>query len=313
MLLTASGLVSACEVAHPRLPEVPALATPRVLAVRTGGRVVAVPIEEYVLGSVIAEVSPLNQTPEVVDRVFHVQAVLARTYASAHVNRHRAEGFDLCDTSHCQLYAPGRLRTSRFASTARLAVQQTTGLVLAYSQRPIDALFHADCGGHTTGADAVWGGPQVPYLVPASDSLPSAAHREWTTTIAVDDLQSALNVDSRTRVGRKLSGIEIQKRDISGRASELVLAGDTPRIVRGEDLRAAINQRLGERAIQSTRFSVRHSGKTFVFRGTGFGHGVGLCQLGAAARARRGESVEEILSAYFKGARLARAREGGRS
>lgn len=309
MLFTAGGLVSACHVAHPHVPEMPALVAPRQLSVRTGGRIATVPLEEYVIGSVIAEVAPVTDAPDTVGRIFQLQAVLARTYAAAHVGRHRAEGFDLCDSSHCQLYAPARLRTSRFAASARAAVQVTRGVLLAYAQRPIDALFHADCGGQTAAADAVWGGPRVPYLLSASDGVPSATHREWTTTISTEDLQLALNADARTRVGRKLNGVEVQKRDTSGRAGELLLEGDTRRTVRGEDLRAAINVKLGDKTIQSTRFNVKRSGKTYVFRGSGFGHGVGLCQLGAAARARRGESVEEILGAYFKGARLARAKQ----
>ena len=61
----------------------------------------------------------------------------------------RAEGFDLCDGVHCQLYEPGRIRTSRFAAVARAAVERTAGMILAYSNRPAEVLFHADCGGHT--------------------------------------------------------------------------------------------------------------------------------------------------------------------
>jgi stage II sporulation protein D len=52
----------------------------------------------------------------------------------------------------------------------------------------------------------------------------------------------------------------------------------------------------------STRMSITRSGSTYVFEGTGFGHGVGLCQAGAAARARRGDTTEAILAAYFTGA-----------
>jgi stage II sporulation protein D len=306
--MTAAGLVSACEVAHPHVPEMPALSAPRLVTVRTGGRPAQIPLDDYVLGSIIAEVSPVNDGPAAVERIFQLQAILARTYAAFHIGRHRAEGFDLCDSSHCQLYAPARLRTSRFAVAARAAVQATRGVVLAYGQPPIDALFHADCGGHLAAADAVWGGPRVPYLLSASDSVPSAAHREWTTSVSADDLQRALNADARTRVGRTFSGLEIQKRDASGRAGEVRLDGEARRIVRGEDLRAVINLRLGDKTIQSTRFTIRQAGRAFTFRGTGFGHGVGLCQLGAATRVRRGESVEAILGAYFKGAKLARAR-----
>ena len=74
--------------------------------------------------------------------------------------------------------------------------------------------------------------------------------------------------------------------------------------MRGEDFRAILNRSLGERAIQSTRFALRRTGTTYTFDGTGFGHGVGLCQAGAAARARRGDGLSEILRAYFNRASL---------
>ncbi len=93
-------------------------------------------------------------------------------------------------------------------------------------------------------------------------------------------------------------------RDDSGRAAELGVRGEHAYTVRGDVLRAALNQTLGERAIQSTRFTLTRTGTRYDFAGTGFGHGVGLCQRGAAARARRGDSVEAILGTYFPGARI---------
>ena len=84
------------------------------------------------------------------------------------------------------------------------------------------------------------------------------------------------------------------------------MSAEQPVVLRGEDLRAIINASLGDRAILSTRFTVTRSSGTYVFQGSGFGHGVGLCQVGALARARQGQSVGTILSAYFEGAGLAR-------
>ena len=304
----AGGTVAACGVSTPQWPSLPALSVPSQVLVRTGGHIVSVPIEDYVLASALAEVTPLNESPATVERIYEVQAVLARTYAASHVARHRAEGFDLCDATHCQLYDPARIRTSRFASAAREAVQRTAGVVLAYSQRPAEALFHADCGGYTAAADAVWGGAPVPYLLPAPDKVPSAAHRTWKLSIAADVLRAALNADSRSRVGGKLTSIEVRERDVSGRASQVALNGEVSHVVRGEDLRTVLNQKLGDRAVQSTKFTIARAGQFYTFQGAGFGHGVGLCQLGAEARARRGESLETILTAYFPGVKIARVR-----
>ncbi len=105
------------------------------------------PIDDYVLASVLAEVSPVEEPDAVVARIFEVQAIVARTYAVSQIGRHRAEGFDLCDTTHCQLYDPARVATSRFAAAARAAIARTRGHILVYGAHAADALFHADCGG----------------------------------------------------------------------------------------------------------------------------------------------------------------------
>lgn len=300
-----AGLLWAGCTPAPQLPD-SSLSVPAQIQVRTGGRVVSVAIEDYVLGSALTEVTPLNETPVTVERIFEIQAVLARSYAASHVGRHRAEGFDLCDGVHCQLYEPARLRTSRFAAAARTAVTRTAGMILAYSKRPAEALFHADCGGYTAAADAIWGGPPVPYLAAMPDDPPLAEHRTWTRSVSADDLRRALNAGARVGFGRNPEDLKVLQRDVSGRAIEVGWGGQGPAILRGEDLRAILNQRLGEKTIQSTRFTVRRTGQTYVFQGTGYGHGVGLCQLGAAARARRGDSLDHILAMYFHGASLVR-------
>ena len=94
--------------------------------------------------------------------MFEVQAIVARTYAAAHRGRHARDGFDLCSTTHCQLYEPGRLVTSRWADAARGAGGRTAGLLVLYEGLPADAVFHADCGGWTSAAADVWGGAGHP-------------------------------------------------------------------------------------------------------------------------------------------------------
>ena len=262
------------------------------------------PIEDYVLATVLAEVAPSGETPAVAARIFEVQAIVARSYAVTHLGRHRAEGFDLCDTTHCQIYDPARVKTSKLTPIAREAIRLTAGQILTYGDRPAEALFHADCGGSTASAEAVWGGRAAPYLLPRLDDLGAGVHRHWRWSAAVESLRSALAGDARTNVGQSLSGITIAARDESGRARQISLNGETPHTVRGEDFRTAVARALGARTIQSTRMSITRSGSTYVFEGTGFGHGVGLCQAGAAARARRGESTVQILEAYFRGTKI---------
>jgi stage II sporulation protein D len=119
-------------------------------------------------------------------------------------------------------------------------------------------------------------------------------------------LRRALNLDPRSEAGRRLDAVVVVTRDTSGRAERLEVRGEHTHVVRGEDLRAILNRTLGDRGIESTRFSVARAGSTYEFQGTGFGHGVGLCQVGAAARARQGQAAPAILATYFPGTTLAR-------
>jgi stage II sporulation protein D len=311
-LATALIAVSpACVTSRPLAVETrvsrPVLTLPREVRVRTGRRVIAVPLEEYVLATALSEVSPVDEAPATTARIFEVQAIIARTYVVAHLRRHADEGFDVCDTTHCQLYQPGRIATSRFATAARAAVETTRGVVLMYGDHPAETLFHADCGGHTASASDVWGGPAVPYLVGETDEVPDDTHRTWQVSLSADRLREALATRTRAELGRRLRDIRVSERDDSGRAEAIALEGDHTVTVRGESFRAAVTREFGPQALQSTHFDVTRSGGNFVFNGRGYGHGVGLCQVGAAARARRGESIDEILAAYFPGASVARA------
>lgn len=304
-----AGAVAVAACVAPSVPAAtPAIAVPAQLRVRIDGRVRSIPLEQYVAGSALSEVSPAGQPPGATRRIFEVQAVLARTYAARHVGRHAREGFDLCDTTHCQLYEPERLRTSRFAQVARDATADTAGLVITFGTRLADALYHSDCGGHTASGEAVWGGAPAAYLRATRDAVPGLRHTTWTLDIAPDELRRALATTPRTDVGRRLDGLRVVRRDASDRASSIELRGEHTRTVRGEDFRAAVNELRGDRAVRSTRFQIARSGGSYRLTGTGFGHGVGLCQIGAAARAKRGDSLAQIISAYYRGARIVLAR-----
>lgn len=287
----------------------PRLVLPERIVVRVAGKVVPVDLETYVVDTILAEVSPLDEPADVVAGVFEVQAVVARSYAVAKLGRHRDEGFDVCDSTHCQLYQPARRQSSRFAAAAAQAGERTRGMVLTYEARPIEALFHSDCGGATAAADAVWGGAPVPYLKMAVDDFPEPTHRPWRVVAKTDQVRKALNEDSRTSVGRKLESIVIASRDASGRAAGLSVRGERSFTVRGDILRSVLNRTLGDRAVLSTRFTIQRQGGDYVFAGIGFGHGVGLCQRGAAARLRRGDSVADVLRAYYTDTKPMRAAE----
>jgi stage II sporulation protein D len=297
-------LAVAASCAAPRRPSLPDATVPDSVRVRSGGRVVTVDLEDYVLATVLAELSPVGDEPDVVARLYEVQAIVARSYAAANRGRHRADGYDLCDTTHCQIYDPRRVRTARFASVAADAVRRTRGVVLTYGDRLAEGLFHADCGGSTSDASSVWGGPPVPYLVARRDDLPAGTHRRWTFTAEASRLRDAMNRDQRTEVGRRLTSLAVSERDAGGRPTRITITGEQTRVVHGEVVRTVINRAFGADSVLSTRFSIRQQDRSWVFEGTGFGHGVGLCQAGARARARKGDDVEDIIGAYFAGTEL---------
>ncbi|MDP6580095.1 MAG: SpoIID/LytB domain-containing protein [Vicinamibacterales bacterium] len=284
-------------------PQASADVTLRV-EVAVGGkqRILTLPLEEYVSGSVPAEM-PLNEPDTAVaERLARLQAILARTYALANRGRHAHEGFDLCSTTHCQVYTPPERQPAEVARLVSAAVEQTGGQIITDGHGPIQALFHADCGGHTSSATDVWGGPAPGYLAGVRDSFcVTAPTTDWHLTLNRDHLRRILNTSSDTAIGQRLDQIAVVIRDRSGRAASITVVGEERRVLQGERLRAVISEQLGPRAFRSTRFRVEQQADRILFSGQGFGHGVGLCQTGAIVQARQGEPVRAILAHYYPG------------
>ena len=303
LLLAAGLLIGACTPTPPRLPGSVAAGVPARLRVRVAGRVVTIPLEEYVLGAALSEVTPTGESARVATRVYEVQAIIARTYAASQAGRHAAEGFDVCDDTHCQVYQPARITASRFSASARDAVRRTAGRILRFGRLPAQTLFHADCGGHTTTPAVAWGGPALAYLPASPDDVPGARHRSWQFEATSAEWTTLLSRDPRTSPGGPLRGLRILQPDVSGRAVLVEITGPQIRRVSGETLRTVITAARGVRAFMSSRIQITRTPDGFRADGTGFGHGVGLCQVGAIARARRGDSLQAILAHYYPGAR----------
>ena len=311
VLLAATG-GSACVRRPPSVPDgVPGglTSTASVVQVRigeTGKPTRAVALEDYVGGVLLAELPLASLVGSAAGRTMTaVQAIVARTYALTNLGRHADAGFDLCVTTHCQLYRPPETSMPTFAALAAEATMRTRSMVITHNHRPIQALFHANCGGGTSSAGSVWGGPTPPYLNGAPDLFCTiASPKSWHSELEETELRDALNQNDRTSVGSHLRGIEVLRRDGTGRAVSVRLDGKRDPIVRGEELRAALTSVFGPRSFKSTRFQVRRVGGTFRFEGTGYGHGVGLCQTGAIARAEAGHTPDQILQHYYPGTGL---------
>jgi len=249
------------------------------------GRIVRLPLEVYV-----ARVLAGEGEPNAADAARQSLAVAIRTYALANMGRHGREGFDLCDGTHCQVP-----RASTAA--ARRAVLATAGRILTYDGRPAELFYSASCGGYSESAAQVWPGADYPYLQGAADDV----HRDdppWTLALTLEQIERALE-----RVGfqGRLRDVRVEERNRSGRAARLEVAGLVPGVIAGDQFRAAI----GPVTLRSTAFSIEKSGNLLRFTGRGFGHGVGMCVIGAGRRAARGESMEAILAQYYPGLEVA--------
>jgi len=230
------------------------------------------------------------------------QAVVARTFALAGRRRHEARGYHLCDAEHCQRLAP-----SPAGPEAREAARRTEGQVLlagGVALRP--ARSHLACGGRTSASEDVFGeagpGPAVADLDgPGKPRCRAAPEVRWERTVPLE----VLGAELRAAPGASPAPVvEVLRRDAAGSVLEVRVAG---RRMTGLELLAWLASQPEGVALPSPRFTAASAEGEVRFTGSGVGHGVGLCQAGAAALADRKRSAPEILRVYFPGARLAPA------
>jgi stage II sporulation protein D len=141
-----------------------------------------------------------------------------------------------------------------------------------------------------------WGRPSRPYLRSVKDDVHDD-DMEWTLSMPIADLQAALERSGHTGTLKK---IQIAKKSKSGRAAFVKVSGMQPDRISGDQLRAAV----GFAKLRSTAFSVKKKDDQITFTGRGYGHGVGMCVIGAGRRARRGETTSEILKHYYPGLKI---------
>ena len=262
------------------------------------------PLEDYIRQVVASEAS-VEDEPEALKAL----AIAARTYALKNLGRHQDEGFDFCSTTHCQRFATVEARAA-----VASAVQETAGLILQDSHDQMaDAYYSASCGGMTANLKTIWGVEAPDYLRGVRDTYcNSGSHYRWTDVIASKKLVDALRSDSRTDVGESVREISVTKHDQTGRAEVVSIVGDRTRTINGWEFKLILGRALGWQFLKSSRFDVSRSGSEFVFRGGGFGHGLGLCQEGSHVMAQRGQSFQQILTHYYPGTTVTAETERGR-
>jgi len=249
-------------------------------------------IERIDLDNYIAQVLAGEGQPKAGDAAQQALAITARTFALANRNRHRGEGFDLCDTTHCQV-----LRAA--TAITRRAAESTSGRVLLHQGQPAFVFYSAWCGGKSELASQVWPGAIDYSYEPALHDDACEDEPGWESEVRAEEIERALRAAGLR--GSRLRNLRVLSRNTSGRVARIGLDGFTPSELPGNEFRMAVGRVAGWQSIKSTAFEIDRTSSGYRFKGRGFGHGVGLCVIGAGRRAATGASVDQILKFYYPG------------
>jgi stage II sporulation protein D len=242
-------------------------------------------LDNYIGGVVQAESGRLSH-PE----FYKVQTILARTFALAHIQKHALEGFSLCDHTHCQAYfgKPTELNIikSVFETKNKIVVDENLNL--------IEAAFHSNSGGQTLNSEDVWGS-KLSYLRSVNDTfslkMPNA---KWERKIAKDDWLSYLKIKHNYPID-----------DEDAKLLAFNFKQDTRKpFLESNNIKVPLKIVRTDFQLKSTYFSIMPKGDSLIFKGKGFGHGVGMCQEGAMRMAKLGYTYLDILNFYYQNTQL---------
>ncbi len=243
-------------------------------------------IEHYIAGVVESEAG--TKEPK---EYYKVQSVICRTYALNNRRRHEAEGFQLCDKVHCQVYHRRSMNNPDIVK----GTQETIGIVIVDSDiNLITAAFHSNCGGYTCNSEDVWSG-SLEYLRAREDEYClQENHSYWRTSFPKSKWLNYLSVKHGYPVYEEEAREEAL--EYCPEFREHFLNPDGYRIPF-----KSIRYGLG---LQSAFFSIDTVQDSVILEGHGYGHGVGLCQEGAMNMAKSGIPYSDILHYYYKDVHL---------
>ena len=301
------------------------------------------PVERY-LASVISSEMSATASPE----FLKAHAVISRSWLLAQMEKRRQHEngtdnffsfikkddelirwydrddhtiFDVCADDHCQRYQ-GIVHARN--SHVEEAISQTRGQILTYDGEICDARFHKCCGGDTEEFQCCWEDTPKPYLVSVHDPWCNTSDKQilsqvlndydqetpdfyhWTVEYTQEQLSELINRKLKDDFGLITDLIPLE-RGKSGRIWKLKIVGTKKTFTIGKELE--IRRALSESHLLSSAFDVEHEGDRFRLHGKGWGHGVGLCQIGAAVMGEQGKTYDEILLFYYRGATIQRLYE----
>ena len=259
-----------------------------------------VDLEEYICGVVANEMQVSFE-----DEALKAQAIASRTYlVSKKINSCPiANGSDICDSAHCQVYSSkdeliskwGEENGEKYWNKIKSAVDDTKGMILTYKgELVLYPLFFSTSSGETESAmDASLG--DIPYLV-SVESKGEEVSPKYTSKkeMALSDLVSAINSKyptSGVNTSNLSSKLQVMERSEAGGVITLAVGNDE---IKGSYFRVIAG-------LNSTNFTYSINENTIVFECKGYGHGVGMSQWGANVMAKEGKSYDEILKHYYTG------------
>jgi len=298
------------------------------------------PVEQY-LASVIS--SEMKATAGL--ELLKAHAVISRSWLLAQMKRRSEQGarddgffsfvkkddelirwydredhtiFDVCADDHCQRYQGITKQTSR---AVEQALKATRGQILCYGDEICDARFSKCCGGVTEEFQYCWEDTPKPYLVSVEDPFCNTHDKavlaqvlndydqetndfyRWTVDYTVDEISHLVREKLKDDFGTITDLIPLE-RGKSGRIWKLKIVGTKKTFTIGKELE--IRRALSETHLYSSAFDVEKTPTGFRLHGRGWGHGVGLCQIGAAVMGQQGYDYEKILLHYYRGAEIKR-------
>jgi len=267
-------------------------------------------LEEY-LCSVISSEMNTNSPIE----LLKAHAVISRSWAIRAMQKPNHEGFDVCADDHCQRYEGLRRMNERAVE----AVHATRGQVLMFGDEICDCRYYKCCGGKTEVWRTCWEDIDVPYirsvrcdyckspspkvlrLVLNDYDQETKDFRDWTVHYTDEELDAIIAEKSGIDFGEIQELVPLH-RGASGRIDSLKIVGSRHTEVIGKELK--IRYWLSKSCLYSSWFEVSHADGVWTLTGHGWGHGAGLCQIGAAVMASEGHRYEEILSYYYPNTQL---------
>lgn len=281
-----------------------------------GDRITAVNcigMEDYLMSVISSEMKSSASI-----ELLKAHAVISRSWLKARLKDHKAghEHFDVCADDHCQRYQG---LTMAVGDDVCRAIDRTWGQVLEYGGDICDTRYSKCCGGRTELFSTCWEDVDMPYLQSVEDpfcdcenssilsqvlndyDLHTADFHDWTVQYTTDELSELVRARTGIDFGT-IVALEAVERGPSGRIKYLRITGTLREEVIGKEL--AIRKALSSSHLKSSAFEIEKSPDGFVLKGRGWGHGVGLCQIGAAAMAAQGYDYRQILSHYYVGAEI---------